>query len=87
MGEDRDAFVLRSQTSLSDPLGRRRVETFWNSRGQGLATLVSWSVPAFLPGSASADTSLLRSWSRSPKASLWMGVISRYERGILLRHL
>ena len=49
MGEDRDAFVLRSQTSLSDPLGRRRVETFWNSRGQGLAILVSWSVPAFLP--------------------------------------
>jgi hypothetical protein len=48
VGEDRDAFVLRSQTSLSDPLGRRRVETFWNSRGQGLATLVSWSVPAFL---------------------------------------
>jgi hypothetical protein len=66
-----------SRTSQSDPLGRRRVETFWNSRGQGLATLVSWSVPAFLPGSASADTSLLRSWSRSPKASLWRGVISR----------
>jgi hypothetical protein len=40
VGEDRDAFVLRSQTSLSDPLGRRRVETFWNSRSHGLATVV-----------------------------------------------
>src|SRR5437870_6008060 len=41
-----DAFVLRSQTSQSDPLGLRRAETFWNSRSHGLTTVVPWSVPA-----------------------------------------
>jgi hypothetical protein len=76
VGEDRDAFVFHSQTSRSDPLGRRRVETFWNFHGHGLATLVPWSVPAFLPRSASAGTSLLRSCVQNTKASLWRGVIS-----------
>ena len=85
MGEDRDAFVFHTLTSLSDPLGPRRVETFWN-RGHGLTTVVPWSVPAFLPGSASADTSLFRSCARNPKASLWKGVISHEEKGILRRN-
>src|SRR5262245_36816455 len=30
-------------------------KAFWNSRGHGLATVVPWSVPVFLPGQASAD--------------------------------
>ncbi len=84
-GEKWDAFRLRSRTSQSDPLGLRRAETFWNSRSHGLATVVPWSVPAFCPRSASADTSLLRSCSRNPKASMWKAVISRGERGILQR--
>ena len=42
------------------PPGLHRAETFWNSRSHGLVTVVLWSVPAFLPGYASVDTSLLR---------------------------
>jgi hypothetical protein len=45
-------------------------------------TVTLRSVPAFLPGSASADASLLRSRPRKPKASLRRGgVISCGERG------
>ena len=51
MGEDRDAFVLRSQTSLSDPLGRRRVENlleFLRPGSGDRGTLVSSSFPSRL---------------------------------------
>ncbi len=51
-------------------LSKRKREENVPSRGYGLATGVPWSAPAFLPGSASADGSLLRSCSRNPKASL-----------------
>ena len=70
-GRERDAFGFHSRTSRSDPLGLRRAEAFWNFRSHGLATVVPWSVPAFLPGTAPADTSLLRSCSRTSKAPLY----------------
>ena len=88
--EDHSASIPKEGTSKLGgslwKLGRRRVETFWNLRGHGLATVIPGSVPVFLPGSASADTSLLRSCSQNTKASLWRGVISRGERGILRRN-
>jgi hypothetical protein len=56
-----DAVAGRAPTSRTDPSGLHRAEAFWNSRRHGLATVGLWSVPAFLPGSASVDTSVLRS--------------------------
>jgi len=44
---------------------------FWNSRSHGLATVVLWSVPAFLLGRASTDASLLRSCSLIREQPWW----------------
>src|SRR6187551_2427737 len=50
--QGRDAFAFRSLTSRRGPPKPCRAEAFWNSRCHALLSVVPWSVPAFLFGSA-----------------------------------
>ena len=59
--------AFHSVASRSGPPRLYREEAFWNFLGHGLWTVVPWSVPAFLLGSARRDTSLLQPCSRNAK--------------------
>ncbi len=64
-----DAGLSRLNAFQSDPHGLCREEAFWNSLGHGLATVVPWSVPAFLPGKVPAGPRSFSEVALSPASS------------------
>jgi len=81
-------FLLAERAPSEGPRSTRAIEDQSDRPLESATSKLGRTIyMTFLPRSASADTSLLRSCSRNPKASLWRSVISLRERGILLRNV